>query len=205
MFLSQLTLQLSSPSVRQSLRNCQDMHRTMMKAFDCTRQEASLLYRVYKTERSIFIYAQSAALPHWERIEANGYHCVKMKDISALPDALQKDAVLRFSLLACPARKIKGEGKNSKRVLLRGEDERLNWLEKQGEKYGFRLIEAHEASKEQLFSGEKPSGEFHLAGVPFEGVLQITDADAFRRAFQQGVGAEKAYGFGMLMIGRAAP
>lgn len=203
MYLSRLDLQLSSPAIRQALRNCQDMHRTLMKAFDCTREEAGLLYRVMKTDQSIFIYAQSKTLPQWERIEKSGYRCVKTQDISALPERFQDNAVLRFSLLAVPAKKVKGEGKNSKRVLLRGTEERIDWLKRQGEKNGFILLEAHEAAKEQLLVGTKASGEFYLSGVPFEGVLRITDAAAFRLGFLQGIGSEKAYGFGMLMIGRA--
>lgn len=202
MYLSQLDLQLSYPAVRQTLRNCQDMHRTMMKAFDCSREEAGLLYRIMKTDQSIFIYVQSMALPQWDRIEKEGFHCAKMQDISALPDRFTKDALLRFSLLACPTKKVQGEGKNSRRVLLRGEEERIEWLKRQGEKNGFVVVEAHEAAKEQMLSGTKASGDFYLTGIPFDGVLKITDAESFRKGFQRGIGAEKAYGFGLLMIGR---
>lgn len=205
MYLSHLTMQLSSPGARQALRNCQDMHRTLMKAFDCSREEASLIYRLFKTDESIYIYTQSAVKPQWERIEKNGFHCVKMQDITPLLDTFQNEMPLRFSLLACPAKKVKGEGKNSKRVLLRSTEERIAWLSRQGEKCGFKVLEAHEAAKEQLLFGTKSSGEFYLAGVSFEGLLCITDAALFRRAFQQGIGSEKAYGLGLLMVKRALP
>ena len=202
MYLSRLTLQIASPSVRQSLRNCQDMHKTLMQAFYCSREEACLLYRVFRTDRSLYLYAQSMALPQWDRIEKNGFLCDKMQDISALEESFQNNMLLRFTLLACPSKKVKGEGKNSKRVLLRGEDERIEWLKRQGEKYGFSLLEAHETAKEEKLSGTKPSGEFFVAGVPFEGVLQITDPVSFQRSFRNGIGAEKAYGFGMMMLSR---
>lgn len=205
MYLSRIDLRISSPAVRQTLHNCQDMHRTLMKAFDCGREEAGMLYRVIRTDTAIYLYVQSLACPQWDRIEKNGYQCAKMRDISALPDQLRLNTVLRFSLLACPAKKVKGDGKNSRRVLLRGTDERLDWLKREGEKHGFALLEAHEAAKEQKLNGTKPSGAFYLAGVPFEGVLQITDAEAFQNAFRQGIGPEKAYGFGMLMLSRGQP
>lgn len=203
MYLSRISLQLSAPGVRQALRNCQDMHRTLMKAFDCRRDEASLIYRLIKNDQSIFIYAQSLVKPQWDRIEAYGFHCEKMQDISALLDTFRAQMVLSFSLLACPAKKVKGEGKNSKRILLRGAEERAAWLCQQGEKYGFEVMEVHEAAKEQTLFGTKASGDFHLAGVPFEGVLRVTDANLFCQAFQHGIGSEKAYGFGMLMIKKA--
>ena len=202
MYLSRIDLHLSSPAVRQALRNCQDMHRTLMKGFDCGREEAGMLYRVIRTDDAIFVYVQSTKRPQWERIEKSGYQCTRMQDISALPEKLLQGTVLRFSLLACPSKKVKGEGKNSQRVLLRGAEERLEWLTREGEKHGFSLLEAHESAKEEKISGKKNSGEFFLAGVPFEGVLRITDEAIFQNAFKQGIGPEKAYGFGMLMLSR---
>ncbi len=202
MYLSRLSLQITLPSVRQSLRNCQDMHKTLMQAFDCSREEASLLYRVFRTDRSLYLYAQSMALPQWDHIEKNGFLCEKMQDISALEESFNENMILRFSLLACPAKKVKGEGKNSKRVLLREEEERHEWLKKQGEKYGFSLLEAHETAKEEKLSGTKQSGQFFVVGIPFEGVLQITDLELFKKGFRNGIGAEKAYGLGMLMLSR---
>lgn len=202
MYLSRLTLRMTAPGVRQSLHNCQDMHRTLLRSFDCSREEAGLLYRVIRTNENLFIYVQSLARPQWERIETNGYICEKIQDISAVLERFQENSLLRFSLLTCPAKKVKCDGRNSKRVLLRGMEERLDWLKRQGEKNGFSVQEAHETAKEQHVYGIKSSGEFYLAGVPFEGVLQITDPAAFRLAFQRGIGAEKAYGFGLLMVSR---
>ena len=201
MYLSKITLDISSPSVRQSLRNCQDLHRSLMKAFNSTREEAGLLYRIFRTDHSIYIYAQSMLCPQWDRIDKAGYHCDRMQDISALITAFRTDTVLQFSLLAYPAKKVKGTGKNSKRILLHSEEERLNWLNAQGEKYGFIVISVRETAEERLLSGNKSSGSFSLNGIVFDGVLKIRDAAKFTDAFQRGIGAEKAYGFGMLMVG----
>lgn len=202
MILSLITLDLHSPSVRQSLQNCQDMHRSIMKAFDTGRSEAKVLYRVLRSEKNIQIYVQSVAIPQWERIESNGYHCEKKKDISQLSDSFYTNEILRFSLFGCPAKKVAGEGKNSKRVILRGEDAQIDWLRRQGKKSGFDILEAHIIGKGEQLSGKKESGVFQIAGVTFEGVLQIKEPDAFREGFENGIGAEKAYGFGMLMIGK---
>ena len=202
MFLSLLVLDLSSPGVRQSLQNVQDLHRSIMKAFDNSRCEEQVLYRIVRTAKQIQIYVQSRNQPAWDRIERNGFHCEKTKDISALPASFRQDQMLRFKLLGCPSRKIPVEGKNSRRVILRGEEEQLNWLGKQGEKYGFRVLEAYIAGKAEMISGKKESGVFTLSGIPFEGVLQISNPDAFRSAFENGIGAEKAYGFGMLMLSK---
>ena len=202
MILSLLLLDLGSPSVRQCFQNCQDLHRNIMKAFDAPRSEAKVLYRVIRSERNIQIYVQSSAKPQWDRIEPNGFKCVKEKDISQLPDSFRTDQVLHFSLFACPSKKVAGDGKNSKRVILRGEENQIEWLKRQGEKTGFSLLEAHVSGKAETMRGKKPSGEFQISGIPFEGVLQIKDVDSFRKGFAEGIGAEKAYGFGMLMVNK---
>lgn len=203
MILSLLTLDLSSPSVRQCLLDAQDLHRTIMKAFDHSRQEEEVLYRLIRSREKIQIYVQSRSVPEWDRIDSCGFHCEKTKDISLLSESFMKDQVLRFKLLSCPTKKVAGEGKNSRRVLLRGEEEQLKWLERQGEKYGFNVIEAHIAEKTELRSGKKASGAFAVAGVPFEGVLRICDPAAFKDAFEKGIGPEKAYGYGLLMVSKA--
>ena len=202
MILSLLDLDLTSPSVRQAFQNCQDLHRNIMKAFDTSRSEAKVLYRIMRSNRNIQIYVQSMAEPHWNRIEENGYHCKKMKDISKLPETFRDNQILHFSLFACPSKKVSGEGKNSKRVILHGEDAQLDWIKRQGERNGFRVLEVHTAGKGEMLSGKKPSGEFCITGIPFEGVLQISDSQAFKEAFINGIGAEKADGFGMLMVNR---
>lgn len=202
MILSLLTMDLSSPSVRQSFQNCQDLHRNIMKAFDVSRQEGKVLFRVVRSEKSIQVYVQSEAEPHWRRIEENGYRCEKQKDVTALLDAFREEIILNFSLYACPAKKTPAEGKNSRRVLLQGEEEQIGWLKKQGEKYGFEILEAHKVNDGEKQAGKKDSGTFYVAGVPFEGVLRITDATRFRKAYADGIGAEKAYGFGLLMVSK---
>ena len=203
MILSLLTLDLRSPSVRQSLLDCQDLHRSIMRAFDTGRCEAKVLFRLIRSDRNIQVYVQSDAVPQWERIEPNGFHCEKMKDISQLPESFHAGQVLHFSLFGCPSKKVAGEGKNSRRVILRGEEAQLDWLKRQGDKYGFVILEAHTAGKGEQLSGKKPSGSFQITGIPFEGVLQVKDPEAFRKGFENGIGAEKAYGFGMLMVNRA--
>ena len=41
-----------------------------------------------------------------------------------------------------------------------------------------------------------------FAGVLFDGHLEVTDASLFYETIRQGVGPGKAYGFGLLSVGR---
>jgi CRISPR system Cascade subunit CasE len=40
---------------------------------------------------------------------------------------------------------------------------------------------------------------FHV-GVRFQGVLEVTNREEFKKAFTQGIGSAKGFGFGMLVI-----
>ena len=62
------------------------------------------------------------------------------------------------------------------------------------------MLEAHEAEKEVSLQVSKVNGDFTLTGILFEGVLQIADLDAFQNAFLYGIGAEKAYGLGLMLV-----
>ena len=40
------------------------------------------------------------------------------------------------------------------------------------------------------------------SGKTYEGILTVTDAEAFRNALVKGIGREKAFGMGMLTVTR---
>lgn len=199
MYLSQLSFDINHPSVRQALRNPHDMHRNLMQAFDeegQPREQVKLLYRVDIEKASLLV--SSEVEPKWEQVP--GYQCMGLKITDGLKDAFLKGRCVRFRLLAIPAKKVKGEGKNSKRVFLRDEQERVDWLARQGKKYGFDLCSVPEQSPAQIISGKKGDMDIDYTAVCFSGVLRITEQDNFWKGYTQGIGAGKAYGLGMLSV-----
>lgn len=115
-----------------------------------------------------------------------------------------------------------------KRVeLQRGEDQ-LTWLKRKGEGGGYRIERVTLAAGAPLTSVPQtetqsvdevvgsPDGRSHgwqrdgvgrqrltFGAVVFDGVLVVTDADAFREAVRRGIGSGKAYGFGLLSVAPA--
>lgn len=175
-----------------------------MKAFNCTRDDAKLLYRIVESNQDhlYYIYTQSVAFPQWDQIEQYGYHCIETKDISLLLQKFRTNMILRYSMFVFPSKKIKKGNKNSQRVFLTNEGERLEWMHRQAQKNGFILLETHEASNQQLFCKKKNNESFSLHGVTYEGVLQINNLELFKHGFLNGIGSEKAYGFGMMMLSK---
>jgi CRISPR system Cascade subunit CasE len=48
---------------------------------------------------------------------------------------------------------------------------------------------------------KRPTGHtITLSVVDYEGVLQITDIDLFKKVFQEGIGQGRSFGLGMLLI-----
>lgn len=147
------------------------------------------------------------------------------KDIVGALQRLQAGLVLRFRLRANPTKRVAGDEKTNgamkgKRVGLVREEEQLEWLSRKGQSGGFDLagvrlvgkggavqIPAVKAAVEGKLEGRKKDGEkrqhmTHLA-VLFEGLLRVTDADAFRQTIVRGIGPAKAFGFGLLSVAPA--
>ncbi len=205
MYRSKLTLDLLNPSVQQALRNVNDMHRNIMKAFDdlpsdSPRANNSVLYSVLDYMGKPAVYVISRTKPDWSRVR--GFTPVdEPMDISGIRDKFCKDGVFGFRLLASPTKKVSREGKLSSRVYLRTAEERGQWLRRQAQKSGFELVSFSENSEERVI-GRKKDMQINYTGVHFSGVLKITDPDLFWKAYCEGIGPGKAYGLGMFMIRR---
>lgn len=140
---------------------------------------------------------------------------------------------LRFRLRANPTKRVHERATSrpegpveakwaGKRVGLLREEDQLRWLLHKGDKGGFRIpghwVDAEDAETaapirlpnfrvDVIPEGNarhgKPGFDGTLVAVRYEGVLVVTDPDAFRRTVATGVGSAKGYGFGLLSIAPA--
>lgn len=157
MYLSKLVLNARDYWVRRDLANCQELHRTLLSAFDAehgSRVETGLLFRIDEGPRSApVVIAQSTARPDWQRLlsrspqylvdsSSQGWQC---KEVGEAYRLLRPGSVLRFRLRANPTKRLgkSAEGtqpaKVGKRVALLREEQRIAWLERKAEAGGFRL------------------------------------------------------------------
>ena len=81
------------------------------------------------------------------------------------------------------------------------------WLKKHSEKNGFSLSDGGWLVTESRWyvfkKNREQKNKVKLLSVTYEGVLTVTDADAFRNALINGIGREKAYGMGFLTVAGA--
>lgn len=193
MYLSKLIL---NPRSKQATREADDpyqMHRTLAKAFGNGLSEARPLFRVDWPENgNPHVIVQSLTEPNWAALP-EGYAHASSKNIDL---ELEKDLWLKFRLLARPSKRVK---ETSKRVTVRGDDDLQEWLERKAGAAGFKVqsVRTTEVRWRDTKGGQRSRP---IAAVQFDGVLVVTDPDKLREAVRNGIGPQKAYGFGLLSL-----
>lgn len=204
MYLSRIDMSLSAPAVRAALRDAQRMHRLAAGFFGVSREEAQLLYRCRVRGLTVSLYLYSAVPAEPARIPP-GMNLGGQRELSDWLSAMGVGQLLQFDLLTMPFKKTPdGKGGNSRRRVLRTQEERLRWLDRTAERHGFRVLRAEEAQDERVCAshGKERGGTLYLDAYRYTGLLEITDEAAFRTAVRSGVGPGKAYGLGMLLLKR---
>lgn len=192
------------------------------------RAEFGLLYRADAEPRSgrITLLVQSSAEPDWSRLpkdylldDFDELDNPAVKRIDGVYDALGEGARLRFRLRANPTRRLplliedRVGKERGKRIELQREEDQLAWLARKASEHGFRLLAASvnpnvvnaRANPEGKVTGWRGRSEapMKFGSALFEGELEITDAEAFKRTLAEGIGSGKAYGFGLLSVALA--
>jgi len=113
-----------------------------------------------------------------------------------------------FDLYANPTkavRKSDGKGgytKHGRRITLMDKVSQLEWLIRKASNHGFVVRDdiplQMDKPVDHRFKRKGDKG-LHI-GVRFHGVLHVTDHSAFKKAFREGIGTAKGFGFGLLMI-----
>ncbi len=202
MYLWRIEMDLSSPRIRQALMDRQKMHQLVTGLFGASRKDADLLYR-YKTigvKVLIYIYSstqiEKGTLSGDVRLSAG-------QEVSGWLAGMQNGMVMNFDLLTMPFKKVyDGTHKNSRRRLLRQAEDRIEWLNRKAEQNGFSIITVREDPAERVF-GIHPAargGKLYLDTWRYTGTLRIEDETRFRSGVQNGIGPDKAYGLGMMLL-----
>ena len=229
MYLSRLVLDPRSRQAGRDLGDVYQMHRTIMSAFPQVKErggaraDLAVLHRLDIDQRgaNVALLVQSGSAPDWSclpdgylfDLDSEGQNPAT-KSISDALVALRKGQVLRFRLRANPTKKIDtksspdGQRRNGRRVDLRTEPQQMEWLSRRADDSGFRLVPVgsnSDAPAVQVGASEKLRGItasklVTLAGVLFEGLLEVTDPDNLRLAIREGIGPGKAFGCGLLSV-----
>ena len=132
------------------------------------------------------------------------YEC---KSYDGLLERITNGSKWQFRLTANPTIQLsgrsseKGRGKVLAHITTEFQEE---WLCRKAEKNGFSLTGGEylvTSSRWYMFKkNREEKSRVKLLAVTYEGLLTVTDADAFRKALVNGIGREKAYGMGLLTV-----
>ncbi len=202
MYLTRLRLDPRSAQARRDLSEPYEMHRTLVRAFvrDAEQVPPRILWRAEPTaawsEPVVLVQAQEPA--DWSVLEALPNYLkgsAETRDIS--PEGwLQHEQCYRFRLFANPT-----VTRDGKRQGLVSEEAQLAWLARQGERHGFAVEAALVTGSDQLRS-RKQDSRISVLQACFEGRLRVRDSTALAAALRAGIGPGKAFGCGLLSLGR---
>lgn len=205
MYLSQLVLNSRYAQVHRELGNAHKFHQRIMQAFpdeesrDRPREDWHILFR--QEPDSDLVLVQSAIAPDWSKLP-DGYlsQPSQPKSFHLSPEVLSAGSVFQFRLRANPSKRDK---QTRKTIGFYRRADQLAWLERQGDRCGFRLLGVDVMPSPNVF-GTKKKGlpPIRIATALFQGTLAITDSEPFLSVVQQGLGKGKSYGCGLLSLAR---
>jgi CRISPR system Cascade subunit CasE len=196
------------------------MHATLSRAFSRPEEKCPpgrFLWRLEPELDSMGhprVIIQSRILPNWSGIGVNGW----LKDASGPLDlqeklglhSLQSGFRFRFRLRANPC-----ATRNGKRIGLMHEEAQQRWIERQGERCGFKLILSCDedglslpsrtlalkiSSQKMIVSKQQSGNTIHVFSVLFDGILIVIDAEKLKHALENGIGHGKSIGLGLLSL-----
>jgi CRISPR system Cascade subunit CasE len=169
------------------------------------RQKYQVLYQLRRRDSNVEIIIQSLEFPDWVN---SGFapwlsgETFESKQIgSILEAAVQAGRCFLFTLAACPTKKVASGIKNSKRFFLAKIEAQIAWLTKKSGQYGFKVNPETVIAKNAIaIYGRKKAIFFRQ--VEFYGQLQVTERETFLEAIRNGIGSEKAFGCGLILLSR---
>jgi len=180
------------------------------------RNNAGFLFRVDPQPGGrVVILVLSAIEPDWDYAFHNAGHLLAAPPTKPrqLHVEIRPAAHFRFSLRANPTKKVHALPpdsrrtepltKNGRRVPIPATEEALRgWLAGRADRAGFRLIGDPSVQPGFVYVSKtrEPAQGHRLRSVLYEGILEVTDADAFAHTLASGIGPAKAFGFGLLSV-----
>ena len=201
MILSRFVLNQDHDQARRDLSNPYEMHRTVKKLVG----EETPLWRL--EERVVLM--QSQTQPNWQALPEDYFAQSPLGRPLPLDRMQLENRNLRFRLRANPvvSYRCDREGRKlarSQRCPVYDEPGQRDWLARQGAKGGFEVVSVEIGENGKLkFKKRRNAPDITVFACFFEGILRVTDLEAFRATLQNGIGPAKAFGMGLLSLGPA--
>lgn len=213
MILTKVVLNKYRRGARMFLANPNLLHGAIEAAFPSSqefdREFGRPLYRIEQpAQGDAILYISSPVYPDVQHIveqagRENDVNGVLSKPYSNFLENIQDGESYRFRARLNPTKRING----SDVPLIR--DERFVWLRKKGELHGFSFsddsVTITESDVLSFYKGKPGNGKRRKVTIQselFEGVITVDNAELLVDAIRNGIGRQKAHGFGLVSLGR---
>ncbi|MBL3592457.1 MAG: type I-E CRISPR-associated protein Cas6/Cse3/CasE [Synergistaceae bacterium] len=155
------------------------------------------------------IIVQSAIEPDWGYAFHNAnYLLAAPPEVKPFEPRFWQDQCLRFRLAANPTRRLSKHSPDVKKESIGKRvpvptDQLIGWLVRRAGSAGFFIKQDATTLQPGYIYMKKNGKGQRLRSVLFDGLLRITDPDAFRQTLVRGIGSGKAFGFGLLSVAPA--
>jgi CRISPR system Cascade subunit CasE len=161
------------------------------------------LWRIDTLNDKKYLLVVSKTPPDLNLLEYYGVEkTAKTKNYDVFLDKLYNGQKLSFRLVANPVVSVCQAGKRGKVFPHITASQQLEYFEKHSEKWGFSLVDNNYQIIQRDFPLLRKKGgqSVKLVSASYEGVLTIIDVATFKKTLTEGVGREKAYGFGLMTV-----
>lgn len=115
-----------------------------------------------------------------------------------IPKTFLEQEYYGFEVIINP---VKRNGKTKKIIPIRGREEIMSWFIEKSGSYGFEVMpESLSVSDTHVLQFTKDNKNVVLGKAKCVGRLRVTNRELFIKAFENGLGKGKAFGFGLLQI-----
>ena len=208
MYLTRVKLDISKRETQLALSASGRFHGAIERAFE--QKQNRNLWRIDKLRGEYYILILSEEVPNLKGFMeqfGDSKSSAETKVYDVLLNKITDNSVWRFRMVANPTHSIKTKSGRGKVMAHVTPEHQMEWLKTKAAANGFELVEdncfalANEWKNFYKNAGGKDM-RVRLMLVSYEGILRVTDVDAFRNALISGIGRGKAYGAGMLTISR---
>ncbi len=199
--LALLALNPSSKLARQSLRNPQSVHKTLMACFpesegSDARREFGVLWRIEPGDAPT-VLMQAQCRPNLAALPA-GYAEVRVKSLDEHLNSLRKGRIVNFRVVLNPIRKSRTSAGNRQSVVPSAE--RSQWASDRITHAGFDLLSDPTLTGLPARHIERGGRRIPIYATRVDGVARVADAQRVAEVLRAGLGPAKAWGCGLMTV-----
>lgn len=208
MYLTRAKLDIYKRETQLALSASGRFHGAIERAFE--QKQNRNLWRIDKLRGEYYILILSEEVPNLKDFMeqfGDSKSPAETKEYDVLLNKIMDHSVWHFRMVANPTHSVKTKSGRGKVMAHVTPEHQMEWLKTKAAANGFELVDdncfvlANEWKNFYKNAREKDM-RVRLMLVAFEGILRVTDVDAFRNALISGIGRGKAYGAGMLTISK---